>query len=935
MRTPVLIRCRRPTAAALAALFVALPPLAAAEGRSVSFQFDPPIAIGLPQVGEWSNVENWKPTICLQYSGDSCVEKGYPGLAQPADAIDHVFYHVNLSGSAPFSTTTMSMNVNAGDISGITSGVIFDIDGQLGLQKYKVPVYSLPFEWETATFENNSQANLNGRLYSSGKIDLTGDGILSLTGGLIEVDNFTNSSRINGVGTIKPIFSDVTDFYGNTGIIDANFNGAPLKIYLPWTALSKTYNSGRLEASDGGILRLIGNNGFGYGTTRSIVQSVTFQSSGGVIQALDGSTVELSGQIELRDGRLATAGSGRIEVKGPLWLDSVTNDGLIHVAHGVKVWLVDGISNNGLLQLDGALNDSQIELSGSSTDIVEIGGSGALELNHATRSQLLSWGPGLGNGPQHTIRGTGKMALWESLFNLGLIDADVAGTLKLAWNHTGQMNNSGVLRARNGGLLDIAGAAWTNPLMLNNTGGVLTALDGSVVQLSNTILTGGTLATSGSGVIRLPVSASALGKFENLGTLDIRASTTLSSGTITNHGTILLGNGSAGASLSMTPGVVLGGNGMLTLSNSLSNEIASASIGTGSLTNAHGHTIQGAGRIGTYGLVVVNQGLILANQSNRLELVDPGYVAAKLTNEGTLRAASGSTLQVNGNLTNFDAATHTLSGGRYEVQGTMRLPATGGIATNAADIVLDGPASRLYAGVTGTTDALASFATNYGGGRFEIRNGRNFTAADFLNAGHVAIGGGSLFMADNYAQIAGVTEVDGTLWVLGNLAIAGGQMKGSGSVLGNVVNAGVISPGNSPGVLSVAGDFTQTTGVLAMELGALAADRLVVEGTATLGGTLEVSLWTAPNASPFVPGPGQQFDLVLAAVIAGHFDQVLLPQIAGIAWSLDHLIDVNGATDVLRLSTKPVPLPPALLLAVSALATTVAMTRRRRPRNRC
>lgn len=929
MLIPILSRCR--WTAALAALFAILPSLCVAEDRSVSFFFSPPIFPWLPPGGSWSELENWKPEVCMKYggaSGTACVQKGYPGIGQPADAEQPVFYYVSFSNNIPFMTATLEMNVMAGNIAQVTANTNFEINGALGLQRFKVPVDTLTPKWLGATFENNSDTKLSGRLYSNGGLRIVGYGVLSLMGGTIEADYLSIGSRVRGAGTIRPIGSDVKDTYTFISLVDADIAGVPLSIYLPGTQPSKSYNVGRLEASDGGTLRLIGTNGRTLTSDdRSVLQSMVLQDIGGVIRALDGSTVELSGQLEVRDGRFATIGSGRIEAKDRLWLYSVTNDGLIHAGSGARIRLSGQNRNNGLLQLDGAFDASQIELSGDPSDIVELVGNGVLELNHPTRTQLISYGPSLINGAEHTIRGTGRITP-RALYNFGLIDANGAEPLKLAWNAAGQLKNTGGLVARNGGVLDITGATWTTPVMIDNTGGAVMAFDGSLVQLTNVNLTGGTFAGFDGGTIRLPASGSTLGSLEIFGTLDIRAGTALG-GTVANHGRILLGSGSAGAGLSMLPGAVLAGDGVLSLSNSSGNRLSAAYNG-GSVINGPDHTIEGAGRIGDYAVAVVNQGLIVANQSNRLELVHSGSPGAEITNDGTLRAARGSTLLVNGNLANFDPGTRVLNGGRYEVQGTMRLPVAGGIAANASAIVLDGPGSALYAGAAGAVDALAGFTTNGESGRFEIRGGRNFTTADFLNAGEIAIGDASTFTANNYGQIAGVTTVDGTLQVLGNLTVVGGRVEGSGTILGGLVNAGWIAPGNSPGVLSIAGDFTQTTGVLAMELGALAADRLVVDGTATLGGTLEVSLWTAPDEPAFVPTPGQQFDLVLAALITGDFDRIELPQIAGLAWGLDRLSDANAGMDVLRLTVKPVPLPPALPLAGGALAATAAVTRRQR-----
>ncbi len=73
-----------------------------------------------------------------------------------------------------------------------------------------------------------------------------------------------------------------------------------------------------------------------------------------------------------------------------------------------------------------------------------------------------------------------------------------------------------------------------------------------------------------------------------------------------------------------------------------------------------------------------------------------------------------------------------------------------------------------------------------------------------------------------------------------------GLLSGSGTVTGNLTNAGRLQPGGTgkAGTIQVVGDYRQTaTGILFIELGRPLAghfDQLIVSGTATLGGKLAV-----------------------------------------------------------------------------------------------
>ena len=72
----------------------------------------------------------------------------------------------------------------------------------------------------------------------------------------------------------------------------------------------------------------------------------------------------------------------------------------------------------------------------------------------------------------------------------------------------------------------------------------------------------------------------------------------------------------------------------------------------------------------------------------------------------------------------------------------------------------------------------------------------------------------------------------------------GGLLSGNGGINGNLVNSGLVSPGNSPGTINVSGNYTQTsTGTLRIEIGGRSAgqyDLLAVGGSAQLDGALQL-----------------------------------------------------------------------------------------------
>lgn len=176
---------------------------------------------------------------------------------------------------------------------------------------------------------------------------------------------------------------------------------------------------------------------------------------------------------------------------------------------------------------------------------------------------------------------------------------------------------------------------------------------------------------------------------------------------------------------------------------------------------------------------------------------------------------------------------------------------------------------------------------------------------NFYNHGEIEIRGGLLTAATRQLQNDGVIRGDGTLVQTGN------RFWNRGEII--VGNHGVEPPtGDEPpespgttGLLTVVGDLAQLDqGVLRLDIAGTVVgdeyDRLIVAGSATLDGLLEVSL-----LGGFTPALDQSFELMTATDgFVGEFAQVDLPQLVGdLAWEL-----VYGPT-TLTLAVVATPLP--------------------------
>ncbi len=121
---------------------------------------------------------------------------------------------------------------------------------------------------------------------------------------------------------------------------------------------------------------------------------------------------------------------------------------------------------------------------------------------------------------------------------------------------------------------------------------------------------------------------------------------------------------------------------------------------------------------------------------------------------------------------------------------------------------------------------------------------------------------------------SGKLAVNGTLTAQDVLVQIDAWLKGSGLINGNVFNSGTIAPGNSPGTLTINGNFTQSkTGTFELEVASTSVfDRLIVSGNASLNGRLRVKSFQG-----FKFQYGQQFGFLQAGSINGAFSSVEMP----------------------------------------------------------
>ncbi|MCX5677100.1 MAG: autotransporter-associated beta strand repeat-containing protein [Planctomycetota bacterium] len=282
------------------------------------------------------------------------------------------------------------------------------------------------------------------------------------------------------------------------------------------------------------------------------------------------------------------------------------------------------------------------------------------------------------------------------------------------------------------------------------------------------------------------------------------------------------------------------------------------------------------------------------------------YTGATTVNFGTLLLGadnaipSGSSVTVQGGGM-LDISAYSTSAGTVTLMGGT-ITGTTGVLTGSDYDVRQGTISAKLGGSAGLTkrkgDTVVLSATN------------TYTGATTIEDGTLKLAADATMASKTFDVNAGAT-LD-VLDLKGGLTLAPGTtIKGGGTVLGDLVADGTVTPGSSPGILTVEDITFSGTGTLQIELGGLARgteyDVLAASGTVTLqsGSTLAVTLINA-----FVPQGGDEFDILDFAGHSGQFDTPNLPALGGgLSWDTSDLY--TSGTIVVA----PEPASAAMLIA--------------------
>ena len=665
---------------------------------------------------------------------------------------------------------------------------------------------------------NNATINLGTAAGNQGNITIERGGSLTLGAGAVV-------QGTGEFGTTILVAGGGPESLTNLGTISANLNGRALNVGATSVNGSVTTftNSGTLEARNGGTLTINALN-WTNGGQINVVDATSTINLGGTLTngALGTFNNGAGGHLNLT-GKLNNTtltfgpGTGSMTLSGgTIQGGTVQENGANGLAFAVNNSnMLDNVTVRGVLDLSAANSRLRVLTAlalqteaGGAPGVANITGNGsyllfdgtALNWSQSFNNATINLGTAAGNqgnitverggnltlGTGAVVQGTGEIGTTilvagggpESLTNQGTISANLnaralnVGSTSVNGSVT-TFTNSGTLEARNGGILTINAANWSNTGAINvvdaastiNLGGTFTS--GALAtfnngagghlnltgKLNNTTLTfgpgtgsmtlaggtiqGGTVQENGAnGLVFAVNNANTLDNVTVRGVLDLSATTartrvlnglvlqTEAGGApgvanVTGNGSYLLFDGTAlnwsqsfnNATINL--GTAAGNQGNITIERG------------GSLTLGAGAVVQGTGEIGTTILVagggpesLTNQGTISANLNARTLTVGATSVNGSVTtftNSGTLEARNGGILTIN-------AANWSNTG-----------------AINVVDA-----ASTINLGGTFTSGALATF-NNGAGGHLNLTGKLNNTTLTFgPGTGSMTLAGGTI-----------------------------------------------------------------------------------------------------------------------------------------------------------------------------------------------
>ena len=774
----------------------------------------------------------------------------------------------------------------------------------------------------------------SGAVNFSAGVTLSGDGTLSLGngsantfGGPVVVNagmiRFANSGANTLIGGLTmnagyvAVFNPGDNNYGPA----IQLEGGTLDLFQPLDAtiaatISNTVplTAGALFKQGANTLLLSGNNANFDGPIQVNAGVLRAGNAGALGSANEGTTIASGATLDINGQALFNPGD----------LITISGTGLNNTGAVINT----GAAQNNALRGLSLSNHASVSVWGNRWDVRGPGGngsfSGVLALNNFNLTKL----------------GAGQMSIVDAvLTDAALIDVTggimaftrsqtpASGNLNLANNillfENYTVGNFSLPITVNGGIIRLTGNAFGfDSPVTNLIGGVildnsttvnLTALGGirgpgnltktgtgpavlaSVDNAwsSNTVISGGTLLVGAGGfegsLPDLPVLNSGTLTFNTL--LPITLNNPISgSGGVQQIGggavTLSASNSYDGQTFLNTSTATSSDSSFrITHGNALGSTVGNTRIGGNTTGNAR---LELAGNI-----TIPETFLIDARQAGTTDLPAILNVSGDNTLTGPINGNTG------GSVYNIASASGLLT-----VAGNFVPPSTAGTRR----LKLMGEGNGLWTGIiSNSLDTLVpALLTKQGPGLWTLAGGNVYFGSTTIAEGTLALAAtGSI---SNTPTIDVQTNASfNVAAVPGGFVLEATQtLMGSGSVIGNVVALGVVSPGSSLGTLTFSNSAT-LSGTTVMELDRLAAPNadLLVANALSYGGTLVVTNSGEPLQA------GDSFNLFDWTTRGGSFVSVELPLLEpGLSWDVSNF-SINGniaVTSGSGIPTTPVPL---------------------------
>lgn len=775
----------------------------------------------------------------------------------------------------------------------------------------------------------NGTLGLAGGFSNLGGLSNTGGGVVAITadGDVQHIVSSGGSIDIGNGANVELTSDDVNTFYLNNGASGLIHDGANVALTstTPSTRVVQTQDSTLTVGGAGSALSSprisVGPAGAGgpafVAEQNAAVETSLFEI--GDLGADDGT----SGTVSVNSGASVTADQINLFLRGALQVNAgqVVANRLVDFGSAEPISISDGPLGAALVlgDYDGDSSiDNLIEDDSAGAGSILKSGSGTLTLGGAN---IFTGGITMDGGTLSLQNSTAAGAGTISMMNASLDYAegvDVANSIHL----------------QNDATFNVSTGSATQSGVVTETGGshsVTKTGAGELILTSNNTFTGTTVINDGS-----------IGIDSSNALLNSTVEVNVDDGLIINTSTADLGGLAGTGDLDISDRTLtVGGNGASTIySGAIQGSYFLEKTGAGTLTLTTPSPFDGFVRIGG-GVVKLGEANALqnalvwiVNDSVQLDLNEFNATIGGLNGAGDLDLGD-TTLTVNPTAYDGNDYSGIISG-------------TGGLVIGAGDFYqwLNG-ASTFSGGVVldGGKVLMNNSSAGFGTGQITVQGvGSTICSTTDVDVANDIELDGQLHIWGRYGPITlsgtigettgsfgltktgdyesltltgdntfsgGVTVVEGPLFVNNSTGSATGSgpvqingtasLGGTGSVAGTVTVAsgGTIAPGASAGTLSIGSDLNLQAGsTFAVEIGGTTPgseyDQLVVNSTATLGGTLDLSY-----IDTFTAAPGQSFVILTAGSLSGTFDAVNYPDSQ--PWMVEY--DEQAGTVTLQLCT--------------------------------